>query len=252
ANTTAAEMVFAHTKTPLRTVLSEAHRLLDDEAKAGNGRASLAVEVYKSSGRTCQWVTTWTGLRNVPEWDGQRHGEHIIDALRFQIANAKLSNSLIYRLRDDIGVLCGWPRWEPGLYGEFGWVEPTSPARGTEGKPAEASSQEEHADQESPTEAQRQEAVTKAQRWVAAAIHHCWTGEQGTLEQRRERRREADQTARVLLQASRRVWRRSELVGERNPGEPPTRIEEIVEPCTFGMDAVVLARFIHQGGWGES
>ena len=57
--TLSAAVVFAHVRLPLRSVLDEAHRLLDDVAKDGNGRDSLAAAVLKPGGLHCQWVTTW-------------------------------------------------------------------------------------------------------------------------------------------------------------------------------------------------
>ena len=58
--TLSAAAVFAHIRLPLNHVLVEAHRLLDDVAKDGNGRDSLAAAVLKPGGPYCQWATTWT------------------------------------------------------------------------------------------------------------------------------------------------------------------------------------------------
>lgn len=57
--TISAALVFAHFHVPLRHVLREAHRQLDDVAKDGNGRDSLAVCVLTQSGVTREWVSTW-------------------------------------------------------------------------------------------------------------------------------------------------------------------------------------------------
>ena len=64
-STLSAAIVFAHIRLPLRSVLSEATRLLDDEAKDGNDRDSLAVGVYKPGGLTSQWVTKWNKTQTV-------------------------------------------------------------------------------------------------------------------------------------------------------------------------------------------
>lgn len=57
--TISAALVFVHFHVPLRHVLREAHRQLDDVAKDGNGRDSLAVCVLTQSGVTREWVSTW-------------------------------------------------------------------------------------------------------------------------------------------------------------------------------------------------
>ncbi len=57
--TISAALVFAHFHVPLRHVLREAHRQLDDVAKDGNGRDSLTVCVLTQSGVTREWVSTW-------------------------------------------------------------------------------------------------------------------------------------------------------------------------------------------------
>lgn len=57
--TTSAGLVFAHFHVALRQALREAHRQLDDVAKDGNGRDSLAVCVLSQSGVLRQWVSAW-------------------------------------------------------------------------------------------------------------------------------------------------------------------------------------------------
>ena len=111
--TLSAAVVFAHVRLPLRSALEEAHRLLDDVAKEGNGRNSLAVGVLKPGGRYCQWVTTWTR----PAADGAS-AVTLIDSLVRQLetnmSNPGLSSALIYRMRELLTTLCGWDRWQPG------------------------------------------------------------------------------------------------------------------------------------------
>jgi CRISPR-associated protein Cmr2 len=57
--TISAAVVFAHFHVPLRHVLHEAHRQLDEIAKDGNGRDSIAVCVLTQSGITREWVSAW-------------------------------------------------------------------------------------------------------------------------------------------------------------------------------------------------
>lgn len=57
--TASAAIVLAHYHQPLREVLIEAHRQLDEVAKDGNGRDSLAIVWFKATGRTAEWVSTW-------------------------------------------------------------------------------------------------------------------------------------------------------------------------------------------------
>lgn len=115
--TISAAVVFAHVRLPLRSVLTEAHTLLDEVAKDGNGRNSLAAAVLKPGGKHCQWVTGWTG-----PGAGEPDAVGLIDALIRELgANADepgLSGALIYRLRQTLAALCGWDRWEPGAWGD--------------------------------------------------------------------------------------------------------------------------------------
>ena len=113
--TLSAATVFAHIRLPMRTVLQEARHLLDDVAKDGNGRDSLAVGVLKRSGVHCQWVTTWrrpsgtkiSAVELLMSLIGELGG-------RTDSGQANLSSSVIYRLRETLGALCGWDRWQPG------------------------------------------------------------------------------------------------------------------------------------------
>lgn len=57
--TISAGLCFAHYRTSLRAVRQEANRLLDDVAKDGNGRDSIAVSVLTSSGRNVEWCSSW-------------------------------------------------------------------------------------------------------------------------------------------------------------------------------------------------
>lgn len=117
--TISAAVVFAHVRLPLRSVLDEAHRLLDTVAKDGNGRDSLAAAVLKPGGVHCQWVSSW----NRPAIDGSDSDAAglIGDMVRELGANTDepgLSGALVYRLRETLTSLCGWDGWEPGAWGD--------------------------------------------------------------------------------------------------------------------------------------
>ncbi|MBN1457946.1 MAG: hypothetical protein JXA57_00325, partial [Armatimonadetes bacterium] len=115
--TLSAAVVFAHVRLPLGAVITEAHCLLDDVAKEGNGRDSLAVCVLKRGGLHCQWVTTWT--RQLPSGGTSRATDLLSEfatLLEKEAAEPGLSSSLLYRIRDTISLLCGWPQWAPGAF----------------------------------------------------------------------------------------------------------------------------------------
>ena len=115
--TISAAVVFAHVRRPLRSVLDEAHRLLDAVAKDGNGRNSLAAAVFKPGGRHCQWVTSW--IRPVAGGSSAvAEIESLVRELGGNAAEPGLSGSLIYRLRATLTALCGWDRWQPGAWGD--------------------------------------------------------------------------------------------------------------------------------------
>lgn len=57
--TLSAAIEFAHCKTPLTQLINDSHALLDDVAKAGHGRDSLALRVWKPSGLHLCWGMPW-------------------------------------------------------------------------------------------------------------------------------------------------------------------------------------------------
>lgn len=68
--TASVAIVFAHFHLPLREVMAEAHRQLDDVAKDGNGRNSIALSWFKASGKAAEWVTSWSDAQgNAPVQD---------------------------------------------------------------------------------------------------------------------------------------------------------------------------------------
>ena len=114
--TLSAAVVFAQIRVPLGAVLGEARRLLDDVAKDANGRDSLAVGVFKPGGLNCQWVTAWTRRDGAPAVTAV---EKLTRHLDQGESGAGLSSALIYRLRDTLTRLCGWPAWNPGDWGRL-------------------------------------------------------------------------------------------------------------------------------------
>ena len=118
--TLSAAVVFAPVRLPLNAALDESHRLLDDAAKEANGRNSLAVGVIKRGGLHCQWTTTWD--RKYPDGsstDSVQLLEDMVAHLKKSVTDPGLSSALIYRIRETLSLLCGRPRWEPGVWGQL-------------------------------------------------------------------------------------------------------------------------------------
>ena len=114
--TLSAAVVFAQVRLPLNHVLGEAHRLLDDVAKDGNGRDSLAAAVCKPSGPYCEWVTIWV-RRSPDEARAVELLQSLVKQLGTNASEPGLSSGLIYRTRDTLTRLCGWEQWQPGKWG---------------------------------------------------------------------------------------------------------------------------------------
>ncbi len=87
--TISAGLAFAHFHVPLASVIREAHRLLEEEAKDGNGRDSIAIAVHKPSGIAAKFVT--------------RFGERVTkiqDLARAYAVDPERSTSFLYNLKD--------------------------------------------------------------------------------------------------------------------------------------------------------
>jgi CRISPR-associated protein Cmr2 len=112
--TISAGLVFSHYQVPLRSVLSEARRMLKDVAKYNNGRGSLAVSVLKNSGKYCQWAATWESLK-------MGEGKTKYDDLLVQNAEGErqFSNSFFFNMRDIFSVFLKEPFWKPGSYADL-------------------------------------------------------------------------------------------------------------------------------------
>ena len=58
-STISAGIQYAHIKSPLMKIISDAHHLLDDVAKDQSGRDSIAIKVHKPGGVHCLWHMPW-------------------------------------------------------------------------------------------------------------------------------------------------------------------------------------------------
>ena len=120
AATLSAAVLFAQIRMPLNYVLGEARRLLNDVAKDGNGRNSLAAAVLKPGGQHCEWATAWA--RQGPDGTSRAAVDLLRDLQRQldpRAAEPGLSSSLLYRTRDLLTRLCGWDQWRPGNWGSL-------------------------------------------------------------------------------------------------------------------------------------
>lgn len=118
--TLSAAVVLAHVRLPLGSVLQKAHHLLDAVAKVQNGRDSLAVAVLKRGGFNSVWVSTWQrSCSQGPPLAATCQLAALVEALGRDLSSPGLSSALLYRLRDTLSLLCNWPRWEPGVWGEL-------------------------------------------------------------------------------------------------------------------------------------
>lgn len=98
--TISAGLVFAHHNVPLTSVIREAHHQLNDVAKDGNGRNSLAIAVLKPSGKAMEWVA-----RFAHDQHGQTEAkDNPIGALmplaEAYAGDAERSTSFLYNLKD--------------------------------------------------------------------------------------------------------------------------------------------------------
>lgn len=96
--TSSAAILFAHYKVPLRDVLNEGHRLLDDVAKANTGRDSLAMGVWTSSGMSVTWSAPWDTIIKEKETNRTVFDE-ITSSLSSKEGETLLSNSFLYKLQ---------------------------------------------------------------------------------------------------------------------------------------------------------
>jgi CRISPR-associated protein Cmr2 len=98
--TVSAAIIYSHFKQPLQAVLAEARHQLDDVAKDGNGRSSLAIAVLQGAGKNIEWVSTWCGNGDAPPLRVQA------SANRFK-SEPQFSTRFFYGLGNLFGLLPG-------------------------------------------------------------------------------------------------------------------------------------------------
>jgi len=98
--TISAAIVYAHQHAPLRQIITEAHRVLDEEAKEKTGRDALAVAVWKTGGTVISWSAPWE-VRHAG--DGTVLVIRIISSLASQYGSKQISNSWLYGIRRLLG-----------------------------------------------------------------------------------------------------------------------------------------------------
>ncbi len=105
--TISAGLVYTHYHMPFQSVYREAHHLLDDIAKNRNGRNSIALSVWKGSGKYLQWVSKWDRK------DGNV-SDLISDAVMRYYNEKIFSSSLMYSVRESMALLTDVHNWKPG------------------------------------------------------------------------------------------------------------------------------------------
>ncbi len=108
---------YAHFRVPLSRVLSNSHHLLDNVAKDGCGRDSLAVRVWAPGGQLMAWAMPWEAALDEPvEGKDQRLVlEALVDELRSPSGNESgrpkqpeesvFSSRFFYRIRELFALL---------------------------------------------------------------------------------------------------------------------------------------------------
>ena len=113
-------IVYAHYATPLRQVLRTAHVLLDDVAKDGTGRDSLALGVHKRGGLVCQWAAPWELLRDGGEPDEAGLLDSLVAAFRgTDQRKREISSSFLFEIREQLARLTDDNLYRPGRFGRL-------------------------------------------------------------------------------------------------------------------------------------
>ena len=92
---------YAHIKMPLGKVLGDAHHLLDEIAKDGCGRDSIAVRVWKPGGQHLQWAMPWKYATD----NTQVVVNDIADKFRKIDVETPFSNSFFFNIEERFGML---------------------------------------------------------------------------------------------------------------------------------------------------
>lgn len=111
--TVSASILYAHHHAPLKSVLIEAHRMLDKVAKGETGRDSLALGVYKTSGPGLVWSTPWEKVII-------DNGNNIIDQMVIDFTGnfdeqRQYNSAFFYNLRRRFEILTGEEQLIPEL-----------------------------------------------------------------------------------------------------------------------------------------
>lgn len=95
---------FAHIKTPLTSVLKDAHHLLDEVAKDGRGRDALAIRVWKPGGMQVEWAQPWAVALNAHT--GKTYLEAIVETFQnIKEDQEQFSNKFFYKIRERFALL---------------------------------------------------------------------------------------------------------------------------------------------------
>ncbi len=98
--TISAGVVFANNRLTLRSVIKQAHHLLDDIAKDENGRDSIAIAVATGSGNTVEWVSTW---QDPNDTSGKTLPEHLNELAKQFVGN--YSNQFFFNIGERFSIL---------------------------------------------------------------------------------------------------------------------------------------------------
>jgi CRISPR-associated protein Cmr2 len=217
-------IVYAHYSTPLRQILTTAHRLLDDVAKDATGRDSLAIGVLKGDALVCEWSAPWAHLHDGKGTDRAHLLDELIKAFTpDKAARAReLSSSFLFGLRAWVTGLCADAREVPGQFGRL----PGGLAREDKSDQREKGADYLHA-----------LLVAEYLRARAASEERDVPGEGERAEQQKQRREQAGALMRKLLRVCRRTWREPSTA-------PDTEAKILTDEHSFGFDGPYLIRFL--------
>lgn len=128
--TLSAALILAPYRTPLRRLITSAHHLLDDVAKDGNGRDSVAVSLWKGSGEDARWVTTWKREHVKDTERALAQLESLAKEVKVGVDGGGLSTSFLHGLEQLLALLTGKPGWGPGDRAEIGFDTEAQPDMG--------------------------------------------------------------------------------------------------------------------------
>jgi CRISPR-associated protein Cmr2 len=100
ASTLSGAIQFAHYRTPLMKIVSQAHQLLDDVAKDQTGRDALAIRINKPGGLHAQWAMPWQSL-----YPNNSNTSLLDTALNlFATKHHNVTNRLLFKLTDVLSI----------------------------------------------------------------------------------------------------------------------------------------------------